>query len=906
MASTYELIVKAVDQTSGPLSRIERNLRSLQQQANRVKLDGIVGAKQAAGAGALAGAISKIPGPLVAIGAAAGTAAIGMNAIVDATKEFQRVQNSLKLITNGTEDLANATARLRGIAQETRTSFSATADLYSKLVIASDELGVSTDDVAEVTANLSKALAVAGADGATTSSVIRQFGQAMASGTVRGDEFNSLVEGLGPALSIMAKETGINVGELRRMSQAGELTAKVMFDMLKNSTALNDSFNKMAPTLDSLETAFGDAFDRALVSFGRATGVTEAYERSVKSLTKVLNDLSIFLDKDDKSLASVTERLQQQKDKLAELESMTQKQIGTEIGLTRGLYNHQKAIDAVKEEITRLTPIYEQLSGAQQKTSETTKQVTNSFQPLMDSAEKVAGAFKNVGQLTGIDKAQSDLLQLENALDNYMTAQNAGANAANKHGNTMVILRRAIEATKEEIAKYEQQAKEAADRQTEAAKKAAEAEAQRIKRAAEAAEALRRQTDPLYDLTKAYEEKFERLHKVTQAEYELLYAMQATNGGTDKQKQLLKLLGEEALTLSKQLGLVSEHFGDMVATQASDELAKTKQRLEEINDAIARYKGLEPGKTTQLDADALKARQVALEQNKTSLEKQIQALLGVEEQTKKTTKAKIDHTKAVKETESAYSKFLKPLQESALKSHVMENNLRLLNAQFGPGTSGNPQIYKEGLQALANEGFQPAIDQLIAMEAETYSLGDAIQDVMKKSGNSISQELARGLAQGKVSLNSFKDFFNKILEDILAAIIQKKITDPLINGIMGMIPGAGSGAFSFGTPTVGAPMGGLDFSSITSFLGFANGGVPPIGRASIVGERGPELFVPNTAGRIVPNDQLNMGGGETVVNFNISAIDTQTGVEFLLKNKPQIIGMVTQAQNQRGRQGITA
>ena len=46
-------------------------------------------------------------------------------------------------------------------------------------------------------------------------------------------------------------------------------------------------------------------------------------------------------------------------------------------------------------------------------------------------------------------------------------------------------------------------------------------------------------------------------------------------------------------------------------------------------------------------------------------------------------------------------------------------------------------------------------------------------------------------------------------------------------------------------------------------------------------------------------------GGESIVNFNINAVDTQTGVEFLLKNKPQIIGMVSQAHNQRGRQGIT-
>ena len=72
----------------------------------------------------------------------------------------------------------------------------------------------------------------------------------------------------------------------------------------------------------------------------------------------------------------------------------------------------------------------------------------------------------------------------------------------------------------------------------------------------------------------------------------------------------------------------------------------------------------------------------------------------------------------------------------------------------------------------------------------------------------------------------------------------------------------------------------------------------------MVGERGPEMFIPNTTGQVVSNEQMGPGR-ETIVNFNINAIDTQTGMEFLLKNKPQIIGMVSQAHNQRGRAGIT-
>jgi hypothetical protein len=97
--------------------------------------------------------------------------------------------------------------------------------------------------------------------------------------------------------------------------------------------------------------------------------------------------------------------------------------------------------------------------------------------------------------------------------------------------------------------------------------------------------------------------------------------------------------------------------------------------------------------------------------------------------------------------------------------------------------------------------------------------------------------------------------------------------------------------FSMG---LNAASGGNILSTIGSFFGFADGGSPPVGVPSMVGERGPELFVPRTAGTIIPNNQLAaMGGGQTI-NYNgpyiasMSAIDTQSGAQFLAKNKQAV------------------
>lgn len=211
-------------------------------------------------------------------------------AIVNATKTMQSLENQLRLVTTNAAELDRLLQTLRKTAIDNRTAFDSTVELFVKLRVATEELGISEERIISVTSKLSQALQVAGADAATTNSVIRQFSQAMASGTVRGDEFNSLVEGLGPALAIMARESGITVGELRRMSQAGELTAERMFEMLEASNSLTKAFQQMEPTLESLEQKLSDTFDQFLVESKLGIAVTGGYENAVKRLTRVLED----------------------------------------------------------------------------------------------------------------------------------------------------------------------------------------------------------------------------------------------------------------------------------------------------------------------------------------------------------------------------------------------------------------------------------------------------------------------------------------------------------------------------------------------------------------------------------------------------------------------------------------
>jgi len=90
----------------------------------------------------------------------------------------------------------------------------------------------------------------------------------------------------------------------------------------------------------------------------------------------------------------------------------------------------------------------------------------------------------------------------------------------------------------------------------------------------------------------------------------------------------------------------------------------------------------------------------------------------------------------------------------------------------------------------------------------------------------------------------------------------------MFGGMGGMLGGLFGG--------IGGPQ---QVSAVTSYIGpaFADGGSPPVGQASLVGENGPELFIPNRSGTIIPNNQLgSLGGTTNVTNNYISAIDTKS------------------------------
>ena len=138
---------------------------------------------------------------------------------------------------------------------------------------------------------------------------------------------------------------------------------------------------------------------------------------------------------------------------------------------------------------------------------------------------------------------------------------------------------------------------------------------------------------------------------------------------------------------------------------------------------------------------------------------------------------------------------------------------------------------------------------------------------------------------------SFSDFAESVIKDLIK--IEMKAAAMNLWKIMSGAGGGGGGGGG----------GGFDLGSLVqtglSFLGFASGGSPPLDRPSIVGEKGPELFIPRTAGTIVPNNA--MGGTpvqNTYVTNNISAIDGASIARLFTQNRQLLLGTIEQAKKE--------
>ena len=286
------------------LAAATRAMNELQQSSLRTTaaLNGVGGSvtvntrNATAGVGGLNGGMAtlrstamSLVGPLLA---AFGGVQL-TSSIYGATEAYTSLTNRMKLVTDGAWELAASQSAVFSIAQSAFQPLSATGELYQRIATNQKELKLSGEGVAGIVGTISKTLAVSGASASSANAALIQLGQAFASGTLRGEELNSVMEQAPALAQAIAAGMGKTVGELRTLGAAGLLTAEAVVKALQSQEAAVEAlFNKTAVTIGNSLTAFGNSYAQLIGKLDQASGASQAIASSFVEVSKVIDSLT--------------------------------------------------------------------------------------------------------------------------------------------------------------------------------------------------------------------------------------------------------------------------------------------------------------------------------------------------------------------------------------------------------------------------------------------------------------------------------------------------------------------------------------------------------------------------------------------------------------------------------------
>ena len=234
----------------------------------------------------------------------------------------------------------------------------------------------------------------------------------------------------------------------------------------------------------------------------------------------------------------------------------------------------------------------------------------------------------------------------------------------------------------------------------------------------------------------------------------------------------------------------------------------------------------------------------------------------------------------------AYKDVIATVTKTTEQDKIQADLLPKINQAYADGTINLSQ-YSEALTKVGSN-FEP-------LQVKAQRTADTIKQSMAQMSGAITDQFFDMFTGVTSVFEGLANIAKMVLQMVMKAVIQAFIVKPLL-------------------AMMGIPM-------------FANGGIASAGQPAIVGENGPELIVPNRDSRIFSNSQtksmLNNQANSSVstpmsgnsqktieitkepltVNFNLTSVDTKSGVQFLLENKQTITGMVQSAYNQRGVRG---
>ncbi|HDG7210047.1 tape measure protein [Acinetobacter nosocomialis] len=260
----------------------ERNARNLGNELDSIERKGDFATKSMDG---LSVATRQLAGYMAGL--------VTISTAISKMDAYTGLQNRLKLVTNNQTELNKATEDTFRIAQKTYSAWDSVLQVYQRFSDNAKTLNLTMDDTARLTETVSKAVAISGASAQAADAALVQFGQALASGTLRGEELNSVMEQTPALAKAIAQGMGISVGQLRSVAAEGKITSQEIVKALNNVQKDVDAmFAKTDITVSQSLTLLSNELTKFVGESGKGSGAAQALSGSIQTLAGNLDTLT--------------------------------------------------------------------------------------------------------------------------------------------------------------------------------------------------------------------------------------------------------------------------------------------------------------------------------------------------------------------------------------------------------------------------------------------------------------------------------------------------------------------------------------------------------------------------------------------------------------------------------------
>lgn len=266
------------------------NVKQVEQTTKKVKtgLERVGDSADKAG-GKVDGLLSKLSGLAMFAGVS-----LTLGSIVKTIDEWKVIEGQVNNVTKSQQESKAVQKEIYNIASRTRQQYGSTAELFTSVARNAQELKKSTKDILLFTEDVSNAMLLGGGDASSQQAALVQLGQALGSGTLRGDELNSILEQAPRLAKAIADGMGTTIGQLRQMGSEGKLTAQDVFNAIRGqSDRLKMELGKMPWTIGQASNKMQNAVGKFFKEFEDKTGIIDSMAKSIAKFADYVEKINL-------------------------------------------------------------------------------------------------------------------------------------------------------------------------------------------------------------------------------------------------------------------------------------------------------------------------------------------------------------------------------------------------------------------------------------------------------------------------------------------------------------------------------------------------------------------------------------------------------------------------------------